>query len=718
MSEKNIGNRPNTLDYEGTDMLSAQEVRNLIESMWEEKRGRLPLSEKPDLSLTVAIAEPTYDIRRIVEPLLKTLAETPPDLAYLWSEQWGRARICLSTNDQNSVQFLNTQEKSAKNYHPIISELKRKPSEQMYDERPEIDAYTIVLNDDQPLTMEASILQIERMTDELIWSLTKEYQLVYDMPDVWAFAAAVETVTAIGVNVQYASLNDILNFKFFHNDIVSRIYGNIHNKQVVPAVIGIVVPPNIDSFGNILNSPPDVPDLLGAQESGNDEERTEEIKMYNQKARVLASFTIGKRLHAGHAFHLATMEMTCRQMGRNAEMVFEFNDTGIRFADLLEVGSKELGIEAYQLAELITLGEISTEDVERWYRSRSDAHINPLSDANGSTYGLSMPYQANAAMKVLDRLFPHRNRSFRLSSDLTHDEVLNSSDPKWRGTGFELSKKRILRKEGVATPLLTRASFIVDQQKEAGCTYVDSSLEVLKAIEIAKDTTGREIASCPGAAVGFDFAIASGTGGDVETLESLESWYGKNVSTEVIDLMADIGYIMCTHPIVAPRNHGDSYYNFKDIESLHQAIATAHVDRINFKQKIDNIGLIIPVGEASRSVDGGTPSKRLRDILKRRLNQNIKMLESGVMSIKTRSLNSNTSTVDYRTILAAQGYTHDQIDSAWLKFEKSNSDFRYSMTPDAIVMTDVIELMNSGITVTVEDHSKLTYLCMLLSNRI
>lgn len=562
--------------------------RNMLRSIWDEKREKKVGVEKQQYVLCVYFDKPNYDIGVFYTQLIEFLKNADPIIASTWASEWGKTRIALSPREGSGFIFEKNDTEEKLKYQPIFTSRNSYPSLMMYSSRQATDTsdYYIVLNDSKKITMEGAYIQIVRMVDELIWTTALEMQKTNTTLSSIeeAYRIAIEYISSLNVSIKYATESSILDKRLVNKEDIVRLYGDIHDLETVPWVIGL-----------ISSSP---------FQTGLTYIHRREIR--KSKLTFLASYTTAKRPHVGHLFLFSRIRALSLFLGDNTEVVIEMNDTGERFENLIEVAFNELDISTKQgqdkLIKEIIEGQYSIEDIEKWYVQRNDkSKLYNLSQKNQ----IQMPLrqQAEITFNMLTHTFSRFHYEYLLSSELDSEELLKYSNREWQHTGFENMNKYILRRNGKPTALLARMNFINEIIKtRSGCiVYVDSSNAIKNAISLIKEITEREIQTVSGAAVGFDFTIHSGSKSKDELLlTSFDNWYESHLRCPLDELVDDINVLTTYLPIHIPRNKSEEgYYNFRRIYDLKNAIKEAHQKRTSYIEKLKNASASILIREDS-----------------------------------------------------------------------------------------------------------------------
>lgn len=562
--------------------------RNMLKSIWDEKREKKLGIEEQKYVLCVYFDKPSYDIGAFYNQLIDFLKNSDPIVASTWASEWGKTRIALSPRGESGFKFERNNTNEKLKYQPIFTARKSYPSLMMYTSRPETDIsdYYIVLNDSKKITMEAAYIQIVRMVDELIWTMAlemkRESNAITNIGE--AYKVAIEYISSLNISIKYSIESSILDKRLINKEDIVRLYGDIHDLETVPWVIGLI------------SESPFKTGLTYVHRRENN----------NSKLTFLASYTTGKRPHVGHLFLFSRIRALSLFMGDNTEVVIEMNDTGERFENLLEVAISDLEITNKQghdkLIKEIIEGQYSIEDIEKWYVRRKDkSKLYNLSQKNP----IQMPLrqQAETAFNMLTHTFSGFHYEYLLSSELDSEELLKYSNREWQHTGFENMNKYILRRNGKPTALLARMNFIneIIKNRKGTIVYVDSSNAIKNAIALIGEITGKKIQAVSGAAVGFDFVIHSGSKSKEELLlTSFNNWYESQLHCPLDELVDDINVLTTYLPIHRPNNRSEEgYYNFKKIYNLKNAIKQAHQKRAAYLEKLKNASVNIVIGDES-----------------------------------------------------------------------------------------------------------------------
>ena len=236
--------------------------------------------------------------------------------------------------------FVHNNSSEKLKYQPLFTSTKRFPSSMMYDSRKPIDHYShyITLNESHSVIMEGAYIQLIHMVDELIWTTFLKLRKEIDGTQEEVYSMAVDTIANTNIYLSYATEKTILNINLQSQNDIIRLYGDIHNLQTIPWVIGILSTSKIYTGISYIHK-----------------------KIYNTRRKTffLASYAVGKRPHAGHLFLLSRIKSLARFLEPEVEVILEMNDTGERFENLVELAASELNINQNTIIARLNAGEYS-----------------------------------------------------------------------------------------------------------------------------------------------------------------------------------------------------------------------------------------------------------------------------------------------------------------------------------------------------------------------
>lgn len=312
---------------------------------------------------------------------------------------------------------------------------------------------------------------------------------------------------------------------------------------------------------------------------------------------VVCSITMGKEPHAGHLFLLTMGEQIKSGLGCNLPLVLINNNTGPRSAGAVVNIAREFGLGLSDTLALMDSGVLDVSTIESAYRSRSE---------NESSLNEAMDILAlgdydifSTISEATGKLLKESGFNIQIASEAgilkTAREKTRSLSPKWSGTGFTpfSDSKRIviLEKSGGLTAtgtLLTSILGLAETFQSDMIVTVDSMPDSMDAAFVYTSTsdTGLSI-QIPGAGVGFDGEIASGTKGEALSIKEItEKFYSARPNG---NLRLASTFLTLTKPLSLPLNSSniaESFYDFKDNESLVSLLIRCYDESVSFKQDL------------------------------------------------------------------------------------------------------------------------------------
>lgn len=299
--------------------------KDLINEIWKEKREK-KIGEPLPEALYIYIPDPNVSIEEVSNCVLKAMMSAPPEKAFSWSENWGRTKIVLGSENENTEsRFLLDDSKEAKKSIKLSTSTLLKPENKIETE-PQGKDYFIILNN-QASSIEGLYLQIERMIDELVWCLSLT-QREPGKSNIDAHQLALEKIYKNGFDIYAMEEKQLLDLRKRDARYKVRIYGDVNKEGLVPNVIGAVGP-----FEKCIK-----PEKIKIPQRKKDEvvSKNASVEKLNfpDKPFINIGMCIAKKPHIGHMLLVSMAEIIRRSTGENSTpMIIHANDTGPRIAE-------------------------------------------------------------------------------------------------------------------------------------------------------------------------------------------------------------------------------------------------------------------------------------------------------------------------------------------------------------------------------------------------
>jgi len=333
---------------------------------------------------------------------------------------------------------------------------------------------------------------------------------------------------------------------------------------------------------------------------------------------IACCITMGKEPHAGHMFLLAIAEQVRSASTSKLPIVVINNNTGPRAAAAVVAMSESKGLPIDEVINKMDIGEFDTREVVRAYRSRRDEGGKTELVAKMLVEGGRDVFSviASETETVLKRSgFEAEILSESALNKIAVDQVLNKNS-EWSGSGFVpyTDNKRlvILQRSGNLTAsgsMLTSLSAISKITDADLVLVVDSMPDIGDVAYVMNKSSSTGGLQVPGAGVGFDGRIASGTKGEALSIKDISSRF--YLTRPKGNLKKAVVFLTMTMPLSFPvdsLNIADSFYDFKDNDSLLESLTRCNDEVLEYKQviAIKLNQLITKTSDNSFSKDSGT----------------------------------------------------------------------------------------------------------------
>lgn len=569
------------------------DTSTFLRNVWEDKRGKAVGATQSTFGVTITVdAETPVTSHGISYCLLKTLSSNP-HLGLEWSRSWGRTKVCVHPRKSLSASFTikgSSEEKSA----AILKTSESLWPGEFVNETENEGAYLIVLNGSHQLSLEGCILQVERMVDELVWvNYLKEQDHATMTDEVAIYESVVKAILGRGIRIETSSEDLIIALARKDPNLKIRMYGDVKHLGTVPHVIGMArvgfdlsssrhgklpMPPQLVTHTNITDGTPR-PGFI-----------------------VAAGITLAKQMHLGHALTLVTAETVRRACLSAHPLIIESNDIGPRVDQTFALIARRHNVDVVNVASLISSGAIMTAEVLSAYQARCDEPV-PVPDPANWRPG---------RLKTLETLSEMVLKEAGLNVDIVADsdcldefsELRRNIGVGWSAFGFSYVRYGhgsyrgliVLEQQGLPTASAMRASVALNQLygRDVGTlVYVDAGMSVKTASRLVSlFDPALKIVPMPGAGIGYQGAIESGTKGDLpsveDTLELLNvpgsQFYG------ALSVLANTRWV--TENTKEPHDNRD-FYDYHDYQSLIADVKMALEELDETRQRLDILHLAL-----------------------------------------------------------------------------------------------------------------------------
>lgn len=568
-----------------------QPEENLIQVIWNEKREKLAERDDKLTTLCLPIKDPQIDIDETIGDILNILANNP-EQSFHWSQNWGKTKIFLGTDNQTSSKFLQKGTTHYKSLFPISTTNLLQPSQLDSVSQPEYK-YNILFNK-KPITIEGAMLQIGRMVDELVWTTSINIRNDLQISHREAYEAALNDILNSGIGYSYCEEEEILNLRRSDPNYAVRMYGNVNGKSKVPNIIGAIVPighcPPLEPYQQ-----PSILDFTSTEESVDTEL---DISQLETTPYIIFGMTIGKQPHMGHALLMGVADTVRETLGKETPIFMDANDTGPRIVATIATGAKLLNLSPVEITTLLSQGNISVRDFESWYRNRSCVNKKDMAYTMSKIKldQVHLYKQAQRIETLIQDLFGSNSKVI-LESALLNDahKIANlCSEKRWKDTGFGFYKKgkmlKILESDGIATAITMRTTVLINSSLSINKgipIYIDTDPRIEDSLELYEKIIKIKGYQIPGAGLSINLEIASGTKGNSITLEDTYKILENTLSPR--EILNSIKHIVNTRQQVVGIDRKLPYFDYASDQDLIEDIKQGDIERSHFIDSIYEI---------------------------------------------------------------------------------------------------------------------------------
>ncbi|MDO8452396.1 MAG: hypothetical protein Q7S79_01445, partial [bacterium] len=587
----------------GVDIKGAVKL-GLFDFQRKHSKGRLPTPGEHGMYIALDCAKP--DLADLTKGLLEALSSSGHSLD--WALHYGRVLVGINNQLNTGCVLLGDHDEKTSNYTTLRTTALIEPSE-LIQTLPRGTLAEIVINE-QSTTVEGLVITYAHLIDELVLDTYNKLLRAPKTDSAVVYQDAISLVMRHGFSVRTANTAEILGAKKADPKTSIRIYGSGVNKDV-PQIMGAVVyKPYVEDVTD---------DYIARLVTHNDQVHESKVSAQDREPRnvrpiVATSVTLGKRLHAGHMFHLATADLVRATLGKETPLVLINNNTGPRPAGTLVTLAKYHGLDLEETARLMSRKEIEIEEILSAYKDRYERGDEVNKAARILDQG-----NLDIFASVLDETLMELKKAGLVVDVLQEsDSVLNQRinvggvNPRLRGSGMSAIRipggVAILQRGGELTvtgKAIASMMELKDRYAHNGdvpqVVMVEGSKETTDAVVAASAIPDlREAIQIPGTGVSINGTQAHGTTGETLTINELNKAF-LEIHPDGI-LIDALRHLVLTRPLVVKdRRKPDlstATYEYKDNESLVQSILKAYS-----QHRALDIPVIKPEPSASVNID-------------------------------------------------------------------------------------------------------------------
>jgi hypothetical protein len=380
---------------------------------------------------------------------------------------------------------------------------------------------------------------------------------------------------------------------------------------------------------------------------------------------VISYVTLGKELHVGHLLLMATATLAQAALGDTEPLILINNNTGPRVAGALINLAETNNLSLQEAAKLASSGQIRPSSIIEAYRARNEQSpelLRATALLDEGKYDIFKSVASSLGDSLLQAGF-NTDIIGEASLLVQNQRALGLINPLWSQTGFTYFAEKglsILEQTGQITAtgkcftsLLGAAKQRIIPGEEPFVVLVDASVDSLDAVRVFSSLNFGQATLLPGAGISFNGEIASGTGGEAITLSELTSEFASKCPEG--NILQALKHLVLAMPGSRARAEIMCLYDFKDNDSLVDALVNSYSNSQGFISQVDNLLLNLEAKQGSESQALGKAANDLLAYLPQRIKSLTRLSPEDIIR-KMGKFTTIPSTDIYSAVLA-QGYS-------------------------------------------------------------
>ncbi len=330
------------------------------------------------------------------------------------------------------------------------------------------------------------------------------------------------------------------------------------------------------------------------------EEGVELAETATLKPVIILCVTLGKELHAGHALLLSTADLLKVGLGEESPIYLINNNTGPRAGGTLVAATERMNLPLEEAARNLTQAILPVDEVISAYRNRieqGEIFEQAVELLDQGQHDIFAAVAQNVQSKLNEVGFEVKVTPESELLSLSQD-IIEQVNPVWRNTGFMFSTEKgvkILKKGGRLTAtgkslvsLLGLSQPVLESGGKTMPIFIDASTDALDSVNVFSSLPEfGQAALLPGAGVSFAGGIASGTQGEALTLSELTATF--KAKCPAGSLLSALRQMVLTTPVAKDKGTILSLYDFRDNDSLVDALVGSYKLSLEFKREMDEL---------------------------------------------------------------------------------------------------------------------------------
>ena len=555
-----------------------------IDTLWSFKNGRSVTSNKPSLEMSIWVGTPNITHHQVAYKILETMGQNP-STALGWSRNWGLTRVYIGFDEILKSSFSLKKQTNIK-----LSTTKLIKPEALLSNYENKGGYKIVLNN-EAITFEGFVIQIQRMVDELVLSIFNKNRKNSLKSDDDLYLESVYSVLNCGIEFLYDSAENIVNSFSVESGVFVRLYGNVNGLGKVPKVIGSV---NTTVY-HYSSEETNLIRLICSKNSAETIYRHQiEINLPRKDLVVICGISSIKRPHVGHYLMLCFSDYI-RGHFNNASISIEANDYGPRIIGTIATTSLRLKKSVTETLNYYFSPNVSASEIERDY-------LNRLSQ--GRVYDEVKEKVANNFLLNIPSLYTYLEEmvlttgfsSAKITKNTTSIAYLLLGQvfkavSLWSDFGLEYldfgGRILLTKYEDIYTADYCRLATIMSQNSR--CIYVDCGESISRTKNTAFKNDGR-LQTRGGCYIGFRSQISSSTSGNVVDIQTFLDYLQSDDAEEAKRITK---FYILTHEETAiisdDREVTETFFDYASPDALKADCEISKIEKNEISSKIERI---------------------------------------------------------------------------------------------------------------------------------